>query len=196
MEPALQPLQAGDPQAWRRVYPVLWGIALAAAGQAHPALSPQDREDVAIESITALMERIGQVKTVAQLRSLVAVIAHHKAIDLARQRFSQKQGGGKVESLEAVTAATGDSFVPQEVVQQAETLADLHAALQEVRESWRQRLVDRFLNGLDYKELAAQHGLGEGSVGVYLKRGLDELRGILARNPARLKEIQEQFRYE
>lgn len=39
-------------------------------------------------------------------------------------------------------------------------------------------LSDFFLHGLRYEEIATKHGIAVGSVGVYLKRGLETLRRI------------------
>ena len=39
-------------------------------------------------------------------------------------------------------------------------------------------LSDFYLHGLRYEEIARKHGLAVGSVGVYLKRGLEAIRRI------------------
>jgi DNA-directed RNA polymerase specialized sigma24 family protein len=53
---------------------------------------------------------------------------------------------------------------------------------------------DFFLHRLSYEELAAKHGLAVGSVGVYLKRGLDALRQAAGRQPELLKELEAYLR--
>jgi len=51
-------------------------------------------------------------------------------------------------------------------------------------------LADFFLHALSYEQIAAKHGLAMGSVGVYLKRGLEALRRVSERHPERLKELE------
>ena len=70
----------------------------------------------------------------------------------------------------------------------------MRSALAQVKEKHRQIIADRYFDGLDYRELAAKHQLSENSIGVYLKRGLDELRQILTRDGSAMKEIQAALR--
>ncbi len=51
------------------------------------------------------------------------------------------------------------------------TLAELKPPLGEI-------LSDFFLHGLRYEEIARKRGVAVGSVGVYLKRGLEAMRRI------------------
>jgi len=43
---------------------------------------------------------------------------------------------------------------------------------------------------LNYEEIARKHGLAIGSVGVYLKRGLEAIRKLGARHPKLMKELE------
>ena len=200
MKERLRQHQKGDPEAWQEVYPQVWGVALAAASRAHASLSTEDAEDVAISAITALMDHVARLKDLAELNPLVATIAHHQAITLARRKFSAKGGSGRVESLDENVERLGDaaeashSATPDFEVHKAQMATLLHEALGRVKAIHRDLLVDRYLNALDYRELAAKHRLNEGTVGVYLKRGAEELRKVLSRTPRLLKEMQEAFR--
>ena len=55
-----------------------------------------------------------------------------------------------------------------------QSLAELKPPLGEV-------LSDFFLHGLRYEEIAKKRGMAAGSVGVYLKRGLEAMRRIWGR---------------
>ena len=193
-------LKNGEQSAWTLAYPVFWGVALSAAGRAHPNLTPEDCEDVAIKSITALMDMIAGIQEERELRPLLATIAHHQAISLARKKLGLKRGGDNVQSLDAVLEEHGDGAMvdgeldPAWLLQQAQLATLLRTALDQVKEQHRKILADRYFEGLDYRELAAKHQLSENSIGVYLKRGLEELRQILGQDANTMKEIQEALR--
>ena len=51
-------------------------------------------------------------------------------------------------------------------------------------------LRDFFSDRLSYEQIAARHEIAIGSVGVYLKRGLESLRKLAARHPKLLKEME------
>ena len=70
-------------------------------------------------------------------------------------------------------------------------MADLLAEVQsELKADQRAVLGDFFLHGLSYEEIARKHGLAIGSVGVYLKRGLEAIRKLGARHPKLMKELE------
>ena len=193
-------LKAGEQSAWTLAYPIFWGVALSAASRAHPNLTTEDCEDVAIRSITALMDQITGIKEERELRPLLATIAHHQAVSLARKKLGLKRGGENVQSLEAVIEEHGDGTLldddldPAWLLQEAQLATLLRAALDQVKEQHRKILTDRYFEGLDYRELAAKHRLSENSIGVYLKRGLEELRQILGQDETTMKEIQSALR--
>lgn len=122
-----------------------------------------------------------------------------KAAKLARAKYAQSRGGGRVSSLdelmdEGVVEFAGGAPGPDRELQAAQILSVLHWALKEIKETHANLLRDRYFLGLDYKELADNHGLSEGSVGIYLKRGLEELREVLSRKGLLLKKIEEFLR--
>ena len=62
---------------------------------------PNEVEDVAIEALEELVEKVRAVKSAEELKPLAASIAHHRAVSLLRERFAKKRGEGKTESLDA-----------------------------------------------------------------------------------------------
>ena len=193
-------LKTGEQSAWTDAYPIFWGIALAAATRAHPSLTVEDHEDVAIRSICSLMEMIQNIQEERELKPLLATIAHHQAISLARKKFGLKRGGDSVQSLDAIIEEQGDGAMldgdldPAWLLQQAQMAALMRSALDQVKDKHRKIIADRYFEGLDYRELAVKHQLSENSIGVYLKRGLEELREILGQNEIVMKEIQSALR--
>lgn len=185
--PRLPALQQGDANAWDEAFDWLWPVAFSAAQAQLQPYFPAEVEEVAIESLEALVEKVREFRSVEELKPLVASIAHHRAVSLLRERFAKKRGDGKTESLEAVQEAnmadcpdpTADS--PLAVLEQKELAERLQRTVRELRPPTDAIMMDRFTNELSYEEIARKHGIPIGSVGVYLKRGLDALRRVWGR---------------
>lgn len=184
MIPSLEALQSGDADAWNAAFDWLWPTAFAVAQLKLQPYLPDEIEDVAIESLEALVEKVREIKTVEELKPLVAGIAHHRAVSLLRERFAKKRGEGKTESLDA-PAAEGEAKPepvsaesPLDALAEKELAIRLQASLAALKPPQGEILSDFFLHGLRYEEIARKRGVAIGSVGVYLKRGLEALRRI------------------
>ncbi|MBI5387040.1 MAG: hypothetical protein HZA90_20390 [Verrucomicrobia bacterium] len=91
--PDLIALQCGNADAWDEAFRWLWPVAFAVArGKLSPFL-PADVEDMAIESLGGLVEKVSEVKQVEELKPLVASIAHYRAVSRLREHFAAKRGG-------------------------------------------------------------------------------------------------------
>src|SRR5207237_8158772 len=99
--PDLGALKTGDPSAWDEAFAWLWPAVFAVAKLKLQPYLPNEVEDVAIESIEQLVEKVPEVKSVEELKPLAASIAHHRAVSLLRERFVKKRGEGKTAALEA-----------------------------------------------------------------------------------------------
>ena len=184
--PDLQALQRGDAAAWDEAFHWLWPAAFGAAQAKLQPFLPGDVEDVAIESLEELVEVVTRVKTVEELKPLVASIAHHRAVSRLREHFAAKRGSGQTASLEArveewredAEAAADSPLVSLERKELAEVLRTL---LAELKPPQGELLADFYQHGLSYEEMAKKHGLAVGSVGVYLKRGLESVRRVWER---------------
>jgi RNA polymerase sigma-70 factor (ECF subfamily) len=143
---------------------------------------PAEIEDVAIEALEELVEKVREVKSVEELKPLAASIAHHRAVSRLRQHFAAKRGSGQTESLDARQQETGEfpgsasADSPLTALEQKELATILRQLLTELKSPQGEVLADFFLHGLSYEEMAKKHGLAIGSVGVYLKRGLEAIR--------------------
>lgn len=182
--PDLRSLQSGDPDAWNAAFDWLWPTAFAVAQLKLQPFLPDEIEDVAIESLEALVEKVREIKTVEELKPLAASIAHHRAVSLLRERFANKRGEGKTESLDAPTAEgeakpePASTESPLDALAEKELASRLQASLAALKPPQGEILSDFFLHGLRYEEIARKRGVAVGSVGVYLKRGLETLRRI------------------
>jgi len=176
-----------DGAAWDEAFRLLWPVAFSAAQAKLQPYFPAEIEDVAIESLEALVEKVSELKSVEELKPLVAGIAHHRAVSLLRERFAKKRGQAKTESLEAVQEANmadcpdpgADS--PLAALEQKELAQRLRRTIAELRPPADAIMRDRFINELSYEEIARKHAIPISSVGVYLKRGLETLRRIWGR---------------
>jgi RNA polymerase sigma factor (sigma-70 family) len=185
---SLPALQQGDPDAWNEAHNYLWPTALAVARLKLEPFLPADIEDVALEALEELVEKVREIKSVAELKPLTASIAHNRAVSRLREHFAKKRGAGQIESLEARQGAEMDfpeSMAPDSplaALEQKELAELLGKTLAALKPPQGEILGDFFLRGLSYDEIAKKQGLAVGSVGVYLKRGLETLRGIWRRN--------------
>lgn len=193
--PDLSLLRSGDADAWDAAFRWLWPVVFAVAQTRLGTVLPADVEDVAIESLEEMVEAARMVKRVEELKSLAASVAHNRAVSRLREHFAQKRGGGLAESLEArqeqegAPELAGEDSALADVDRQdlARLLMELQA---ELKPEQRAMLGDFFLHGLSYEQLSAKHGIAMGTVGVYLKRALEALRGVGARQPRLLKELE------
>ena len=180
--PNLQALQRGDAGAWDEAFQWLWPAAFGAAQITLKPHLPAEVEDVALEAIEQLPGKVCDVKSVEQLKPLVASIAHCRAVSRLRQHFAAKRGSGQIESLQAKQekvgelpeVAGGDSPLAQ--LEQKELAELLNKLLAELKPPQGDILSDFFLEGLTYEEIVKKRGMALGSVGVYLKRGLEAIR--------------------
>jgi len=185
--PNLGALKSGDAGAWDETFSWLWPTVLMVAKIKLQPYFPDEVEDVAIESIEQLVEKVNGLKSVEELKPLAASVAHNRAVSLLRERFAKKRGEGKTESLGALTDGgvgqneplSGQS--PLDDLEQVELAQRLRRSLTELKPPMGEVLSDFFLRGLRYEEIANQRGIAVGSVGVYLHRGLLAMRRIWAR---------------
>jgi RNA polymerase sigma factor (sigma-70 family) len=194
--PELSALQEGDDVAWDAAFDWLWPTAFAVAQLKLQPFFPEDVEDVAIEALEEVVGKVREMKSTEELKPLVASIAHHRAVSLLRERFARKRGAGMTESLDNPPNGAGEpvdppSEAPLLVELDQNELAGLLRDLQrDLKPEHRALLNDFFLHRLSYEEIARKHGLAMGSVGVYLKRGLEGMRNAATRHPVILKELE------
>lgn len=194
--PNLKALQEGNAAAWEEAFHWLWPVAFAVAQFKLRPFLPGEIEDVAIEALEELVEKVEGIKTVEELKPLTASIAHHRAVALLRRQFASKRNAGLTKSLDDLGNEGENNGEPAAVdnpitlLQQSE-LAEMLANLQSgLSSELRMMLNDFFIAGLSYNEIADKYGVAIGTVGVYLKRGLEGIRSQRLRHPKLLKELE------
>ena len=186
--PNLKALQAGDETEWDIAFGWLWPVAFTVASNKIQQYLPEDVEDVAIEALEKLVEKVRDLKSSEELRPLIASIAHHCSVDRLRRHFANKRGSGQTQSLDSKQQDGGDTMdvaardaSPLDTLEHKELATILRRLLVELNPPQGDILADFFLHELTYAEIANKHQVAIGSVGVYLKRGLEAMRLILAR---------------
>ena len=192
----LKALRCGDNEAWEEAFRRLYPSAFAAARHPLAALTPSEAEDIAIEALTLLLPKVGQVAEFDELRLLVITIASRKAISEKRRQLADKRGGGGVSSLDAMQDDESIRFEPAEQVVSHLKAGDLRelarlldAALAGLEPRNAGLLRDFLIHHLPYKELAEKYQMPTGSIGVNLSRSLDKVRAQLKTNPKLWKEL-------
>ncbi len=189
-------MQHGDADAWDQAFQWLWPTAFAVAHLKLQAFLPGDVEDVAMESLEELVEKVHEITKVDDLKPLAASIAHHRSVSRLRQQFARKRGAGLTESLDASPGtersdlASDASKSPLDNLEQSELMKLLEELQGDLKMDVRAILSDFFLQGLTYQQIATRHGVAVGSVGVYLKRGLEAIRRCGARHRELMKELE------
>jgi len=195
--PELKALRAGNPDAWDEAFHLLWPTAFAVVQLKLSPFCPADVEDVAIEALEELVEKVETVKSVDELKPLLAGIAHNRSVSLLRERFAKKRGSGKVESLDVAPNGHEDTRLDPPApessldgLNSADLANLLTGLLANLKPDHRAVLEDFFLNGLSYAQISSRRGLALGTVGVYLKRGLEAIREAGGEHPELLKELE------
>jgi len=130
------------------------------------------------------------------LKPLAASIAHHRAVSRLRNRFAQKRGSGKTESLDAPTDEDRNHSEPVSEesllakLDQAELACLLRDLQRNLKPEWRAVVGDYFMSAMSQREIASQRGLPIGTVGVYLRRAQEAIRKAVERQPKLLKELE------
>jgi DNA-directed RNA polymerase specialized sigma24 family protein len=178
----LAALKAGDEDAWERAFAALWPVVFAAAHARLAATYPGEVEEVAIESLEALTQKVRKAKSATDLHWLAKTIAERHAISRWRELTAGKRGEGKVQSLDAPLnggdpAPEPASPAPDLSALDLDDLSRLLAVLAEgLKPDHKTALHDFFLDGLSYKEISLKRGWASGSIGVYIQRGLAAMR--------------------
>jgi RNA polymerase sigma factor (sigma-70 family) len=190
-----QQLAAGDPATWETAFQGLFRIAVAVAKATLGNVGTGESEDVAMETLEEIVAKGASFESWGDLKALTAAISHHKAVDRLRRHLSQKRGGKHLVSLDGLSETDRQSLQDeshQEIASEL-TIQELRellgALLNKLKRKHRIVLSEHFLAGLSHKEIATKHGIAPSSVGVYIQRGIEEVRTRLARIPSLRREL-------
>ncbi|HXD39078.1 MAG TPA: sigma-70 family RNA polymerase sigma factor [Ramlibacter sp.] len=111
----------------------------------------------------------------------MGVIVRSRALDFLRRRASER--ADTAVELDAVISdsVAGDSPNPMDVSEASEQAWALHECLRQLEARQREVLSLAYLRDLSHGELAEQLKLPLGTVKTWIRRGIEQLRGCMAR---------------
>ncbi|MBC5767344.1 RNA polymerase sigma factor [Ramlibacter albus] len=154
----------------------LFGLALRVVGNREWA------EDVLQEAYLTVWRAAGDYRSsISPPLAWMGVIVRSRALDFLRRRASER--ADTTHELDEAISETvaGDSPDPLDTSQASETAWALHECLRKLEARQREVLSLAYLRDLSHSELATQLKLPLGTVKTWIRRGLDQLRGCMAR---------------
>jgi RNA polymerase sigma factor (sigma-70 family) len=154
----------------------LYGVALRVVSNREWA------EDVLQEAYLNIWRIAGNYRTaLSPPLAWMGVIVRSRALDFLRRRASERADAGL--ELDAVISETvaGDSPDPLDTSLASEQAWALHECLRKLDGRQREVLSLAYLRDLSHSELAQQLKVPLGSVKTWIRRGIEQLRGCMAR---------------
>ena len=173
--------RAGDGEAaLRQLYDLtsskLFGVAVRVVGNRDWA------EDVLQEAYLNVWRIAPNYRaTLSPPMAWLGIIVRSRALDFLRRRASERADAG-LELDDAISeTVAGDSPDPMDTSQASEQARALHECLRALEARHREVVSLAYLRDLSHSELAEQLKLPLGTVKTWIRRGLDQLRGCMAR---------------
>ena len=173
--------RAGEAEAaLRELYDLtsskLYGVALKVLGNSNWA------EDVLQEAYLNIWRIAGDYRSaLSPPMAWMGVIVRSRALDFRRRRASERADAG-LELDDAISeTVAGDSPDPMDTTQASEQAWALHECLRKLEAKQREVVSLAYLRDLSHGELAQQLKLPLGTVKTWIRRGLEQLRGCMAR---------------
>jgi RNA polymerase sigma factor (sigma-70 family) len=111
----------------------------------------------------------------------MGVIVRSRALDFLRRRTSERADAG-LELTDAINeTVAGDSDDPLDTSVASEQAWALHECLRKLESRQRELVSLAYLRDLSHSELADQLKLPLGTVKTWIRRGIEQLRGCMAR---------------
>ncbi len=167
-------------KALRQLYDMtsskLFGVALRVAGKRDWA------EDALQEAYLNIWRIAGDYRaTLSPPMAWMGVIVRSRTLDFMRRRASERADAG-VELDDFVNdTVAGDSPDPMDTTQASEQAWALHECLRKLEAKQREVVSLAYMRDLSHGELAEQLKLPLGTVKTWIRRGLEQLRGCMAR---------------
>ena len=173
--------QPGDAEAaLRELYDItsskLYGVALKVVSNREWA------EDVLQEAYLNIWRIAGDYRVaLSPPMAWMGVIVRSRALDFRRRRASDRADTA-LELDDAISeTVAGDSPDPMDTSQASEQAWALHECLRKLESKQREVVSLAYLRDLSHGELAVQLKLPLGTVKTWIRRGLEQLRGCMAR---------------
>ena len=184
-------LVRGEEDAWREVFPVLFGDAVQVCRGHHMLHLPEvDAEDIAQEAVTEVILEVDlkRLSTMKDLRRFTRAVALKRGIDHVRRITARKRGSGEVGSLDAPIGdgsltrldLLASAFSVRKAMDWVEFLTKLDEVITtRLNEKEREMIRLFYLKDCPQKEIAEKLEVPIGSVGATLKRALGKIEAAL-----------------
>ncbi len=176
----------GEARAWDEVFDRHYAAAGRFVFQLAPEFTAEDVEEICQETFLAAIQHIQSFHGDSQLQTWLFRIAANKARDHREKQRAAKRGGGRtIVSLQAANPDNGlpvdppsAAASPDATVMNAETMALLRRALDQLGQPCQEVIELRYFGDLSYEEIAKTLGLNVKTVGSRLSTCLDQLERI------------------
>ena len=139
-------------------------------------------EDVLQEAFINIWRIAGDYKaSLSPPMAWMALVVRSRGLDFLRRRASER--ADIMQELDDVISDTlaGDSPNPMDTAQASEQAKALHNCLSQLDNKQREVVSLAYLRDMSHGELAEQLKLPLGTVKTWIRRGLEQLRGCMAR---------------
>lgn len=173
-------ISLADEKALRELYeltsPKLYGVAVRVVTNREWA------EDVLQEAFINIWRIAGDYRsTLSPPMAWMALVVRSRGLDFLRRRASER--ADKMQELDDVISDTvaGDSPNPMDTAQASQQAKALHNCLSLLDNKQREVVSLAYMRDMSHNELAAQLKLPLGTVKTWIRRGLEQLRGCMAK---------------
>jgi RNA polymerase sigma-70 factor (ECF subfamily) len=169
-----------DPVALKHLYDgvsgKLYGLALRVVGQTEAA------EDVLQHAFLQVWRTADRYRaTLSPPMAWLCLIVRSRALDHLRQHATERGHARLVWDSDLADTLAGDDPSPPDTTQASQAAQALHGCLAQLDKRQREVVSLAYLRDLSHGELAQQLQLPLGTVKTWIRRGLDQLRGCMAR---------------
>ncbi len=169
-----------DEKALRELYELtsskLYGVAVRVVTNREWA------EDVLQEAFINIWRIAGDYKsTLSPPMAWMALVVRSRGLDFLRRRTSER--ADRMQELDDVISDTvaGNSPNPMDTAQASEQAKALHNCLSQLDNKQREVVSLAYMRDMSHNELAEQLKLPLGTVKTWIRRGLEQLRGCMAK---------------
>jgi RNA polymerase sigma factor (sigma-70 family) len=167
-------------EAFRRLYELssgkLYGIALRVVGNREWA------EDVLQDAFLNVWRTAGNYRSsLSPPLAWMGVIVRSRALDFLRRRAAERVDAAQQPDGDVDETVADPADSPMDTAHASAQAWALHECLRQLDSRYREVLSLAYLRDLSHGELAAQLKLPVGTVKTWIRRGIEHLRGCMAR---------------